>query len=210
LKTEAQKQRNREHQRTYYQRHKVRLAKEAKEYAAKNKEKISKWHADYYQRTKIVRDAKSILYKHKNRRSVNEWHRKRSYVGKEIPDKTYAFYRDFIKDVDLVIDKTDRTIIYATLLALPLTEKQKQLVTLSFNGESQIDIARKLGLNQSTVCKMWNGSANYITYKMYGGIYNKFLKFLEKEDTIRQYLDSLKLRWQKDGQDGNARKEEPK
>lgn len=196
----------REYRKTYNLLNKEKLRAQAKRYYHKNKSKIKDYAKEYYKNNIDRMNAKNTIYRLTHRDQINEWSRHAYYKrrGRPLAPKGYSFYRDFIKAVDCYPNKIVRTTIFRALLALPLTTHQKKLVSMTFSGMTQPQIAEKLGVNQTTICHQWNGTVHHITFKWYGGIYKKFLKYLAREEQFAKYLEGLGLRWSKEASHGKT------
>jgi hypothetical protein len=195
--------------RKYYKLHREEILQKQQEYYKDNRENVRKRNKKYYKTHKAECNARSAIYRATHRAIFNEMGRQRYYQGREIPEKPYSFYRDFIRPLNRMVDTTVKTTIFRALMALNLTDKQLQLVKLTFLGYTQKKIKNEMQLRQSNQCEMWNGSLQYPCHKRYGGIHKKFLQYLEKSPKFKQYLETQQLKY-KDGKDGNIRKEESK
>jgi DNA-binding CsgD family transcriptional regulator len=70
-----------------------------------------------------------------------------------------------------------------------LTERQKQVIKLYSKGLTQTEIAKKLGVNQSSITKSINGNCDYRSgKKVYGGARKKLRKIAEKDEEIQSIL----------------------
>jgi DNA-binding CsgD family transcriptional regulator len=79
-----------------------------------------------------------------------------------------------------------------------LTERQREVLKLSAEGLTQCEIAKKLGVNQSSVVKSRMGNACYTvdtngvkSKKQYGGSQKKLKKLLETDTKILEILDKM-------------------
>lgn len=66
-----------------------------------------------------------------------------------------------------------------------LTERQQELVLGYLDGKTQSQLAKELGINQSSVSLAWSGSKNYTKCgergKVYGGIIKKLAQLITDE-----------------------------
>lgn len=70
-----------------------------------------------------------------------------------------------------------------------LTARQKQVVKLSSDGYTQMEIAKLLGVNQSSITKSLNGNVDYKNgRKVYGGTITKLQKIMHKDTKIKEIL----------------------
>lgn len=73
-----------------------------------------------------------------------------------------------------------------------LTKRQKQVIKLYKDGYTQMEIAKKLNVNQSSITKSWNGNVDYKNGKrIYGGAKKKILKLIEKDEKIKDILNKM-------------------
>ena len=74
-----------------------------------------------------------------------------------------------------------------------LTPRQKAVLKLASEGLTQMEIAKKLKVNQSSITKSLNGNVDYKNgKKIYGGSKKKILKIIESDEKIKQILDKMK------------------
>ncbi len=70
-----------------------------------------------------------------------------------------------------------------------LTERQKEVLHLYAQGLTQTEIAKLLGVNQSSVTKSLHGNTDYRNGKrVYGGAKKKIRKIIEKDSEIQKIL----------------------
>lgn len=146
-----------------------------REYYHKNKEIISQQTAKSYRKHRQERLANMRKYYLAHKEQIHEYQRQYLWAkrGLVAPVKKYQFYRDTIR----LLDQSDP--FWDLLLSLPLTAKQKQVVQLTRQYQNMKEVAYQIGLgNQSTITKYWNGTYFKKYGKYYGGIHNKYLKYL--------------------------------
>jgi len=74
-----------------------------------------------------------------------------------------------------------------------LTDRQKAVLKLASEGLTQMEIAKKLKVNQSSITKSLNGNVDYKNgKKVYGGSKKKILKIIENDEKIRNILNKMK------------------
>jgi predicted transcriptional regulator len=75
-----------------------------------------------------------------------------------------------------------------------LTDRQRDVIRLYSEGLTQTEIAKKLGVNQSSVVKSIRGNVNYGdgVRKSYGGSRKKLRKIIETDEKIKDILDRIK------------------
>jgi len=84
--------------------------------------------------------------------------------------------------------KKEFWIIVETLL----TERQKEVIRLYADGYTQMEIAKKLNVNQSSVTKSINGNVDYKNGKrVYGGSRKKLQKIIQNNEVIKNILDQM-------------------
>lgn len=84
-----------------------------------------------------------------------------------------------------------------------LTERQRQVIRLAADGYTQMEIAKILNVNQSSITKSLNGNVDYKggnnSVKMYGGSKKKLHRIIEKDPKIleifRQMNEIREKKW---------------
>jgi len=74
-----------------------------------------------------------------------------------------------------------------------LTERQKEIVRLYSDGYTQMEIAKMLHVNQSSITKSLNGNVDYKggIRKTYGGIKRKVIKIIDTDNNIKEILEKM-------------------
>lgn len=73
-----------------------------------------------------------------------------------------------------------------------LTDRQKQVIKLYADGYTQIEIAKMLGVNQSSITKSLNGNVDYKNgKKVYGGAKKKIEKIIQNDQKIKDILNKM-------------------
>jgi DNA-binding CsgD family transcriptional regulator len=73
-----------------------------------------------------------------------------------------------------------------------LTDRQKQVIKLYADGYTQMEIAKMLNVNQSSITKSLNGNVDYKNgKKIYGGARKKIKKIIENDDKIKAILTRM-------------------
>lgn len=73
-----------------------------------------------------------------------------------------------------------------------LTSRQKEVIRLAASGMTQMEIAKKLNVNQSSITKSINGNVDYKNgKKSYGGSKRKLLKIIEKDEKIQKLIAEI-------------------
>lgn len=75
-----------------------------------------------------------------------------------------------------------------------LTDRQKQVIKLCAEGYTQMEIAKKLNVNQSSITKSLNGNVDYKNPNkrvVYGGARKKINKIIENDEKIKLILKRM-------------------
>lgn len=73
-----------------------------------------------------------------------------------------------------------------------LTDRQKQVIKLYADGYTQMEIAKMLNVNQSSITKSLNGNVDYKNgKKIYGGARKKIRKIMEQDEKIKAILAKM-------------------
>lgn len=73
-----------------------------------------------------------------------------------------------------------------------LTPRQKQVMHMVSDGYTQTQIAKKLGVNQSSITKSINGNCDYKNGKrLYGGSKKKIKKIIEQDPEVQEILKRI-------------------
>lgn len=73
-----------------------------------------------------------------------------------------------------------------------LTPRQKEVIRLYADGYTQMEIAKMLNVNQSSITKSLNGNVDYKNgKKVYGGARKKIRKIIENDDKIKDILNKM-------------------
>lgn len=74
-----------------------------------------------------------------------------------------------------------------------LTERQRQVIRLYADGYTQMEIAKMLNVNQSSITKSLNGNVDYKNgKKIYGGARKKIRKIVENDEKIKEILARMR------------------
>lgn len=81
-----------------------------------------------------------------------------------------------------------------------LTPRQKEVIRLYADGYTQMEIAKMLNVNQSSITKSLNGNVDYKNgKKIYGGARKKIKKIIENDEKIKEILakivETRELEW---------------
>ena len=73
-----------------------------------------------------------------------------------------------------------------------LTSRQREVIRLYADGYTQMEIAKMLNVNQSSITKSLNGNVDYKNgKKVYGGARKKIRKIIENDDKIKDILQKM-------------------
>lgn len=73
-----------------------------------------------------------------------------------------------------------------------LTPRQREVIRLYAEGYTQMEIAKMLNVNQSSITKSLNGNVDYKNgKKIYGGARKKIRKIIENDERIKNILDNM-------------------
>lgn len=73
-----------------------------------------------------------------------------------------------------------------------LTDRQKEVIRLYADGYTQMEIAKILNVNQSSITKSIHGNVDYKNGKrVYGGATKKIKKLIESDEKIKNILDKM-------------------
>jgi RNA polymerase sigma factor (sigma-70 family) len=74
-----------------------------------------------------------------------------------------------------------------------LTPRQQEVIKLYADGYTQMEIAKKLHVNQSSITKSLHGNVDYKNgRRVYGGTERKIKKIVEYDDTIIEILQKMR------------------
>jgi len=73
-----------------------------------------------------------------------------------------------------------------------LTPRQREVIRLYADGYTQMEIAKMLNVNQSSITKSLNGNVDYKNgKKIYGGARKKIRKIIENDEKIKEILAKM-------------------
>lgn len=73
-----------------------------------------------------------------------------------------------------------------------LTPRQREVIRLYADGYTQMEIAKMLNVNQSSITKSLNGNVDYKNgKKVYGGARKKIRKIIESDEKIKDILKRM-------------------
>lgn len=97
------------------------------------------------------------------------------------------------EDKELLLDLRDLLRIeYWRLAKKNLTGRQFQVIELLAKGFTQIEIAKQLNVNQSSITKSVNGNCDYRNgKKIYGGAKKKLRRLADKDSKIQEIITQI-------------------
>jgi DNA-binding CsgD family transcriptional regulator len=97
------------------------------------------------------------------------------------------------EDRELLLDLRDELRLEFWRLAKEnLTERQFQVIELLAKGYTQIEIAKQLNVNQSSITKSVNGNCDYRNgKKIYGGAKKKLRRLADKDPQIQEIITQI-------------------
>lgn len=142
----------------------------------------------------------SISEKYRNRSSKYQWIILETVCSNEMMenysnnDSIYHRlnpwdYNDELKDLEDDLKKA-----FWRVVSSLLTDRQKEVIELYSDGLTQMEIAKKLNVNQSSITKSLNGNVDYKQGKnkvSYGGSIRKLKKIIENDDEIKEILAKI-------------------
>lgn len=92
-------------------------------------------------------------------------------------------------DEDLMNLEEELKIEFWRVVDTLLTPRQRQVIRLYADGYTQMEIAKMLNVNQSSITKSLNGNVDYKNgKKIYGGARKKIKKIIENDEKIKSIL----------------------
>lgn len=78
------------------------------------------------------------------------------------------------------------------LVDTQLTDRQRQVIRLCSKGKTQIEIAKMLNVNQSSITKSINGNCDYRNgRKIYGGAKKKLCRLADRDPVIQKIIAEM-------------------
>lgn len=104
-------------------------------------------------------------------------------------DSIYNRLNPYNYDEDLLSLEDELKVEFWRIVDTLLTPRQKEVIRLYAEGYTQMEIAKKLKVNQSSITKSLNGNVDYKNgKKVYGGARKKIKKIIENDEKIRSIL----------------------
>lgn len=109
-------------------------------------------------------------------------------------DSVYKRLNPFSYNEDIAVLEDELKKEFWRIVDTLLTERQRQVIRLYADGYTQMEIARMLGVNQSSVTKNLNGNCSYTIdgpIVCYGGSKKKLKKIIEEDEKIKDILRKI-------------------
>jgi predicted transcriptional regulator len=98
----------------------------------------------------------------------------------------------FIYDESLIELEDQLKVEFRRIVETLLTPRQKDVIKLYSEGYTQMEIAKMLDVNQSSITKSLNGNVDYKNGKVvYGGTKKKIKKIIENDEKIKDILKKI-------------------
>lgn len=114
-------------------------------------------------------------------------------------DSIYNRLNPFAYNEDVLVLEEELKVEFWRIVENYLTPRQKDVIRLYADGYTQMEIAKMLHVNQSSITKSINGNIDYKLKKtIYGGTKKKLRKIIDTDDRIKTILDKMReLRMEK-------------
>jgi DNA-binding CsgD family transcriptional regulator len=107
-------------------------------------------------------------------------------------DSIYSKLNPFAYNEDLIDLEDQLKKEFWRVVNTLLTPRQREVIRLYADGLTQMEIAKKLNVNQSSITKSLNGNVDYKNgKKIYGGARKKIRKIIESDEVIKNLLERM-------------------
>lgn len=107
-------------------------------------------------------------------------------------DSIYNRLNPYDYNEDLLILEDELKTEFWRIVDTLLTPRQKEVIRLYADGYTQMEIAKMLNVNQSSITKSLNGNVDYKNgKKIYGGARKKIRKIIENDEKIKEILAKM-------------------
>jgi DNA-binding CsgD family transcriptional regulator len=107
-------------------------------------------------------------------------------------DSIYNRLNPFKYDEEVLLLEEQLRVEFWRIVDTMLTPRQKQVIRLYADGYTQMEIAKMLNVNQSSITKSLNGNVDYsVGRKSYGGSTKKIKKIVETDEKIQAILKRI-------------------
>lgn len=110
-----------------------------------------------------------------------------------LSDSIYAHLNPFSYDERVLDLKDELNKEFWIVINTMLTARQKEVLILSASGKTQSEIAKILGVNQSSITKSINGNVDYKNGRtIYGGTISKITKIVKNHKRINELVAQIR------------------
>lgn len=107
-------------------------------------------------------------------------------------DSIHSRLNPFKYNEDLIELEDQLKVEFWRIVDTLLTPRQKEVIRLYADGYTQMEIAKMLNVNQSSITKSLNGNVDYKNgKKIYGGARKKIKKIIENDEKIKEILGKM-------------------
>lgn len=107
-------------------------------------------------------------------------------------DSIYNRLNPFAYNEDLLELEDQLKVEFWRIVNTLLTPRQKEVIELYAEGKTQMEIAKLLDVNQSSITKSLNGNVDYKNKRrVYGGSSKKIKKIIESDPKVKEILDKM-------------------
>lgn len=107
-------------------------------------------------------------------------------------DSIYNRLNPYDYNEDLLVLEDELKTEFWRIVDTLLTPRQKEVIRLYADGYTQMEIAKMLNVNQSSITKSLNGNVDYKNgKKIYGGARKKIRKIIENDEKIKEILAKM-------------------
>lgn len=107
-------------------------------------------------------------------------------------DSIYSRLNPFGYNEEVHELKEQLRVAFWRIVDTQLTDRQRDVLKLYADGDTQIEIAKKLNVNQSSITKSINGNCDYRNGKrFYGGSKRRIAKLAGKDPEIQEILKRI-------------------
>lgn len=139
------------------------------------------------------------MEKRKNRSDTYQWIILETVCSNDMmeafcnEDSIYNRLNPFEYNEDLIDLEEQLKVEFWRVVDTLLTPRQRQVIRLYADGYTQMEIAKMLNVNQSSITKSLNGNVDYKNgKKVYGGARKKIKKIIENDQKIKSILEKMR------------------
>lgn len=143
-------------------------------------------------------DNGAIMEKRKNRSDKYQWVLLETVCSNDMmeafcnEDSIYNRLNPFEYNEDLMNLEDQLKKEFWRVVDTLLTPRQREVIRLYADGYTQMEIAKMLNVNQSSITKSLNGNVDYKNgKKIYGGARKKIRKIIENDEKIKDILKKM-------------------